>query len=180
MVKISLSNFTFSINDNCVYIATSFGVKINALEKNIKFNQYLDRMHQIIMQRILSPHLRYDTIFRLTKLYQEEKFVRGQCEKFSADLIAQRQASLSGRLVDNNNNVEKVLKSESSVHDSFNILVDQLMHVSKSDGKYYTKEEIRDNVNLFISAVSWVVRPFSDLFCFKNKKFIITPHVRTR
>uniref|UniRef100_A0A336MP65 CSON003553 protein n=1 Tax=Culicoides sonorensis TaxID=179676 RepID=A0A336MP65_CULSO len=124
-------------------LATLFGVKVNALEKNIKFNEYLNRLHEIAMIRILSVHLRIDKIFRMTKLYHEDNFVRSQCVKFSEELLAERKANLKSESANNNNNEN--YKEDSTKESNVNILVDQLLFVPKSDGKFFTKEEIRDN-----------------------------------
>uniref|UniRef100_A0A336MLQ3 CSON003554 protein n=1 Tax=Culicoides sonorensis TaxID=179676 RepID=A0A336MLQ3_CULSO len=133
--------------DLSTILATSFGVKVNALEKNIKFNEYLNRLHQITMIRMLNLHLQIDKIFRLTKLYQEDKFARSQCEKFSEELLVERKAKLKKEAAYNNNNKNPMKDSSKANH--VNILVDQLLYVPKSDGTFYTKEEIRDNFVFF-------------------------------
>ncbi|XP_063703718.1 cytochrome P450 4c21-like [Culicoides brevitarsis] len=131
--------------------ATSFGVKVNALEKNISFNEHLEKMHEIIFKRVMFLPLQKDWIFKWTKLYKEDKIAREECYRFGKELVEERKKILAKEreALENSNNNNEI---EEAKKDKPVIFLDHLMFTPKSDGTFFPKDEVKDHINTMISA----------------------------
>lgn len=106
-------------------------------------------MHDILYRRILTFPYRFNWIFRMTKYYQEDKHARSELERFGKELVVERKSILAQQKIkDDNNNSDTNEKRPV-------IFLDHLMFNPTSDGKILPKDEIKDNINTMISAVSY-------------------------
>lgn len=115
------------------------------------YNVY--RTHEIVSIRMFNIQFYSDTIFRMSRLYKEDKHVRRMCVEFGDELIENRKKVCETKLDINTNVVE-----DDDDKDEFSkkpkIFVDHLLKVTDEGGRQFTESEIRDHVFTTISAVS--------------------------
>ena len=112
---------------------------------------YFSRLSSIIYQRIFSAFKRSDVIFKLTKYgRQHEELVR-YVHDFAMSVIEDRRQVLLKRKADG-------LENETELNEygmkKKKALLDQLLQ-STVDGKPLSNEDIREEVDNFMFAVSW-------------------------
>lgn len=105
-------------------------------------------MHAILMTRVMTLPLKFDWFFRWTKLYKEDVLARSECERFGKELVLERKKILAKERQnrENNNEIEEEVKNKPV------IFLDHLLNTPRSDGTYFPKNEVKDNINTMISA----------------------------
>lgn len=104
-------------------------------------------MHEILMTRVMSVPLKFDWYFRWTKYYKEDVLARTECERFGKELVIERKKILAKEKENRENNNEIEEPKNRPV-----IFLDHLINTPRSDGTYFPKNEIKDNINTMISA----------------------------
>lgn len=112
------------------------------------------RVHEIVSLRIATIIFYSDLIFRLTKYFKEDLYVRKECVTFGDKLIEQRKNIIKD--MNEQNNVHSCTKPtiQRTVSIDFNtkkpkIFVD---HLLTGEGCTFTESEVRDHVFTTISA----------------------------
>lgn len=95
----------------------------------------------------MSLPLKFDWYFRWTKLYKEDVLARSECERFGKELVVERKKILAKEKENRDNNNELEDTKNKPV-----IFLDHLMNTPRSDGTFFPKNEIKDNINTMISA----------------------------
>lgn len=130
------------------FIHKTLGVKML-----IKPDFNANRTHEIVSIRMFNIQFYSDLIFRMSKLYKEDKYVRRMCVEFGDELIENRKQVCEKKLDINTNVIE-----EDDDKDEFlkkpKIFVDHLLKVTDEGGRQFTESEVRDHVFTTISAVS--------------------------
>lgn len=110
------------------------------------------RTHEIVSIRMFNIQFYSDLVFRMSRLYKEDKYVRRMCVEFGDELIENRKQLCEKKLDINTNIIEDDEKDEFSKKPQ--IFVDHLLKITDEGGRQFTESEIRDHVFTTISAVS--------------------------
>lgn len=141
--KIIINLINIFRGENCSFV-TIFTIKI--------INIF--RTHEIVSIRMFNIQFYSDVIFKMSRLYNEDKYVRKMCVEFGDGLIDNRKRLCEQKLDINTNIVEDDDKDEFSKKPQ--IFVDHLLKITDEGGRQFTESEIRDHVFTTISAVSLV------------------------
>lgn len=95
-----------------------------------------------------------ELIFRMSRLYNEDKYVRRMCVEFGDELIENRKR-LCEKKLDINTNVIEEEEDKDEFSKKPQIFVDHLLKATDEGGRQFTESEVRDHVFTTISAVSF-------------------------
>lgn len=130
------------------------GTNLNCLN-NYETNDYFRSVHvlcKLLMERVFNPLKHFDIIYRMCPDFNEELKCVKTLHQFSHSVIAKRQAARKNKIEEkgSNNEDEDDIVIEKKRVCFLDILLD-----SSIDGKSMTIEEIREEVDTFMFAVSF-------------------------
>lgn len=125
------------------------GVSVNAqLTEDSEYVRAVDGITRIVAQRNYSLVARVDLLHRFTKLYQEEKRLLKILHDFTYKIIHKRRQEMRDR-ANNNEYDEFGIKHKKA-------FLDLLLDARDSEGKPFSVDEIREQVDTFMFGVSAV------------------------